>query len=102
MGFIALALLPNDIHCILDLSKLKEFADDNFKLNENGRKLSIRVENIVGKRRHCSEQAISPFPTAFSIQLQRRHVKTRACLGKGYIIPAFLNQNGFTFKCIKR
>ena len=25
---------------ILDLSKLKEFADDNFKLDENGRKLS--------------------------------------------------------------
>ena len=27
---------PNDE--IIDSSKLKEFADDNFKLNENGRK----------------------------------------------------------------
>ena len=34
---------------ILDSSKLKEFADDNFKFDENGRKLSIRVENTMGK-----------------------------------------------------
>ena len=38
--------LPNDK--ILDSSKLKEFAHDNFKFDENGRKLSKRVENIVG------------------------------------------------------
>ena len=31
------------------LSKFKEFADDNFILNENGRKCSKRVENTVGK-----------------------------------------------------
>ena len=31
------------------LSKLKEFADDNFKFDENGRKLSKLVENTVGK-----------------------------------------------------
>ena len=35
---------------ILDSSKLKEFADDNFKFDENGRKLTKRVENTVGKR----------------------------------------------------
>ena len=34
---------------ILDSSKLKEFEEDNFKFDENGRKLSKRVENIVGK-----------------------------------------------------
>ena len=34
---------------ILDSSKLKELADDNFKIDENGRKLSKRVENTVGK-----------------------------------------------------
>ena len=34
---------------ILDPSKLKEFADDNFKLEENGRKVSKRVENTVRK-----------------------------------------------------
>ena len=36
-------------HTILDFSKLKEFADDNFKFDQNGRKLSIWVENTVGK-----------------------------------------------------
>ena len=34
---------------ILDSSKLREFADDNFKFDKNGRKLSKRVENTVGK-----------------------------------------------------
>ena len=34
---------------ILDSSKLNEFADDDFKFDENGRKLSKRVENTVGK-----------------------------------------------------
>ena len=34
---------------ILGSSKLKEFADDYFKFDENGRKLSKRVENTVGK-----------------------------------------------------
>ena len=28
---------------------MKKFADDNFKFDENGRKLSKRVENTVGK-----------------------------------------------------
>ena len=28
---------------------MKEFEDDNFKFDENGRKLSKRVENTVGK-----------------------------------------------------
>ena len=32
-----------------DSSKLKEFADHNFKFDENGSKLSKWVENTVGK-----------------------------------------------------
>ena len=39
--------LPDDK--ILDWSKLKQTAEDNFKFDENGRKLSKRVENTVGK-----------------------------------------------------
>ena len=39
--------LPDDK--FLDSSKLKEFADNNFKFDENGRKLSKRIENAVGK-----------------------------------------------------
>ena len=34
---------------ILDLSKLKEFADDNFKFEENGVKFSKWLDNTVGK-----------------------------------------------------
>ena len=34
---------------ILDSSKLKEFADDNFKFDKNGRKFFKRIENTVGK-----------------------------------------------------
>ena len=56
---------------------MKEIADDNFKLDENGRKFSEHVENIVGKG------AISPYPTVFSKDWYCRHVKTRACLEMG-------------------
>ena len=34
---------------ILDSSKLKDFANDNFKFDENSRKLFKPVENTVGK-----------------------------------------------------
>ena len=34
---------------ILDSFKLKEFAGDNFKFDENGRKFLKQVENTVGK-----------------------------------------------------
>ena len=34
---------------ILDSPKLKDFADDNSKLDENGRKFSKWVESTVGK-----------------------------------------------------
>ena len=59
-----------------------EFADDSFKSDENGRKFLNWVEK-TGKKRNCSLQAISPFPAVFSKDLYCRHVKTRACLGKG-------------------
>ena len=45
---MAINPLPDDK--ILDSSKLKEFADDDFKFDKNARKLSKWVENTVGKR----------------------------------------------------
>ena len=63
----------------LDSSSLKEFADYNFKCDENGTNFIKWVE----KKRNCSLQAISPFPTVFSKDLYSKHVKTRACLGMG-------------------
>ena len=69
---------------ILDSSKLKEFADDNFKFDENGRKLSKQVENTVGKgeiARFEQFLAISPFSTVFSEGLFPRCVKRCHCVG---------------------
>ena len=54
------------------------FADDNSKLDENDRKVLERVENTEGKG-----EIVSSFPTVFSEDLYLRHIKTRACLGKG-------------------
>ena len=34
---------------MLDSLKVKEFADDNFKFEENGRNFSKQVENTAGK-----------------------------------------------------
>ena len=41
----SLSHFPNDK--FLESSKLKEFADDNFKFDENGRKFSKMVENTI-------------------------------------------------------
>ena len=43
------------------------------------------VRKHCGKRRNCSLRAISPFPTVFSKESYCRQVKTRVCLGKGYV-----------------
>ena len=48
----------------VDFSKLKEIADDNFKFDENGRKLSKRVENTVGGEIAHYEQFLL-FPQCF-------------------------------------
>ena len=50
---------------ILDSSKLKEFADNNFKFDENGRKLSKQVENTVGKREIARYEQFLLFPQCF-------------------------------------
>ena len=50
---------------ILDSSKLKVFADDNFKFYENGRKLSKRVENTVGKGEIARYELFLLFPQCF-------------------------------------
>ena len=50
---------------ILDSSKLKEFADDNFKFDKNGRKLSKWVENTVGKGEIAHYEQFLHFPQCF-------------------------------------
>ena len=60
----------------LDFSKQKEFANDNFMVNENGRKFFKKVKNTP------YEQFLL-FQQFFSKDLYCRLVKTRASFGKG-------------------
>ena len=60
---ISINPFPNDK--ILDWFKLKEFADDNFDFNENGRKFSERVENTVGKGEIARYEQFLLFPQCF-------------------------------------
>ena len=50
---------------ILDFYKLKEFADDNFNIDENGSKFSKQVENIVGKGEIARYEQFLLFPQCF-------------------------------------
>ena len=50
---------------ILDSSKLKDFADDNLKFEENGRKLLKPVENTVGKGEIARYEQFLLFPQCF-------------------------------------
>ena len=50
---------------ILDVSKLKEFADDYFKFDGNGRKYSKWVENTVGKGEIVRYEQFLLFPMCF-------------------------------------
>ena len=50
---------------LMHLQKLKEFADNNFKFDENGRKLSKLVENTVGKGEIARYEQFLLFPQCF-------------------------------------
>ena len=50
---------------ILDTSKLKKFADGNFKFDENSRWLSKRVENNVGKGEIARYEQFLLYPQCF-------------------------------------
>ena len=67
---------------MLDPSRLKEFADDNFKFVGNVGEISKSVENAVKKKKLLSTSNFF-FSTAYSKDLYCRPVKSRVCLGKG-------------------
>ena len=50
---------------VLDSSKLKAFADDNLKLNENCKKFSKRVKNTVGNGEIARYDQFLLFPQFF-------------------------------------
>ena len=73
---------------ILDSSKLKDFADDNFEFDENGRKLSKKVENTVGKGEIARHEQFLLFPQCFQ----------KACFleaSKGVIVWEWVKANKF-------
>ena len=63
---------------IIDSSKLKGFADDNFNFDENGVKFSERVENTVGKGEIARYEQFLLCPQCFQ---QTR--KNQGLFGKG-------------------
>ena len=75
--------LPDDR--ILDWSKLKQSADDNFELDLNSRKFSKLVENTVGKGKIARYEQFLLFPSCFQ----------KACFlgaSKGVIVWECVNQ----------
>ena len=50
---------------MVKLTKLEEFADDNFKFDGNGTKLSKWVENTVGKAEIACYKQFLLFPQCF-------------------------------------
>ena len=64
---------------ILDSSKLKGFADNNLKFDENVTHFSKQLENTVGKGKIASYDQFLLFPQCF--KKTHKNFKTRACLG---------------------
>ena len=65
---------------ILDSSKLKELADDNFKFDENGRKLSKQVENTEGKGEIARYEQFLFFSSVFKRLISHGRKKVSLCL----------------------
>ena len=65
---------------ILDSSKLKEFADNNFRFDENGRKFFIWVENAAGKGEIARFERFPLFPSSFHKICTPDMLKTRAVI----------------------
>ena len=66
LGFsTSIYICPFPKRQILDSSKLKEFADDNCKFDEDGRKFAKWVENTVGKGDIALYDQFLLFPQCF-------------------------------------
>ena len=64
---------------------MKEFADDNFKFYENGRKFSKRIENAVGKGEITQNEQFS-FTHSVLKRLVLQTRKNQGLFWKGLII----------------
>ena len=89
--------LPDDK--ILDRSKLKQSADDNFKFHENSRKLFKQVENTVGKGEIARYEHFSFSNSVFKRFVSQGHQEVSLCgnglnnfrVVHGNKIPGWLN-----------
>ena len=77
------ALSPFPKRQILGSSKLKEFADNNFKFDENGRKFPKWVENSVGKGEIACYKQFLLFPHSVFKRLVLQTRKNQGLFGKG-------------------
>ena len=73
--------LPNNK--VLDVTKLKAFADDKFIVTKMIISLFHRVENPVEKGENADYSAFSPFPTVFSKKFVFKFIKSWDCVVKG-------------------
>ena len=67
---------------MLDSSKLKEFADDNSKFDENGRKFFNPIKNTVGKGEIARDEQFLLFHSVFR-RLVLQTCKNQFLFGKG-------------------
>ena len=65
------------------LFKIESVCRRQFQIWWEWQKVPQMGRKHCGKRKNCLLRAISPFSTVFSKDSYCRHVKTRACLGKG-------------------
>ena len=76
---------------MLDSSKLKDFADDYLKFEENGRKLFKPVENTVGKGEIARHEQFLLFPQCFQKACFLRASKV-SLYGNGFKADGLLTQ----------
>ena len=81
---------------MLDSSKFKEFADDNFELEENGGKLSKRIENAVGKGEIARYEQFLLFPLCFQKTFTTDMQKPGLVWER---VNSFLTERSFCGKC---
>ena len=67
---------------VLNSSKVKKSADDNFKFDENSRQFSKRVENTLGKGEIARRKEFLLFPQCFQKACFQGFPKLSLC-GKG-------------------
>ena len=77
-------LYPFPKRQILDSSKQKEFADDNFKYKKKMAENSSKGKKTLWKKEKLLFTSNFSFSHSVSKDLFCRHVKSWACLGKGY------------------